>query len=1285
MVPEETHRDHRSPTDRDRSLPVQLQAGEQTESRQRRRSTPGPEWIPDEIKAGQTLGPHSFACPRWFVADARGPLQNEDTSLALRGVFAAVAARRPHQCRGGLPSTRFTRVSCLLTAVAAVSRAQTDCSVGACYPPVTDLLLGRGHQLHASSTCGLAGSEIYCTPYQQIRMKCCPCDSQNPDGPLAHTIKEVLSSAKPDRWWQSRKELSPVTLQFDPQNLFQLDHLVLNFKGPRPSSLVIERTLDNGETWEPALYMSTDCPRSFPGVPTSQPRALDETYCEALPPVGASPYQDQTVQFSPLQLYSGVALPNSRKIGEVSGLTGLRVRLTQLGDVPRPPGRALSRFYAVRDMRVMGSCMCHGHANRCLPRAHGDPSNSLQADCPDKSGPYPGNLVLGAEASHRCDCQHNTAGPNCERCADLYQDKPWRPAEENDPHVCQRCECNNHAQRCHFEPQLYEASGRVSGGVCDECMHHTTGPKCDRCAPGYQPNPRSQMDRPDACIRCFCNADGSVNGGRCDDDTGTCQCKLNVEGARCDRCKKGFHSLSPSNPLGCSKCQCSSAGSLSDACDPTTGQCRCQPHFHGLTCDVCSDGYWRAFQSGGCEPCRCDASKSLGDSCNMLTGQCECKPGFGGRRCTECPDNSYGDPLIGCKPCLCSREGTLPEVCNKQTGACLCRPGVAGTRCDSCKPGHCDSFPDCVSCPLCYFDLDGQRRTLSSDLQKLSQRIPAPSGDLGKFEPRIRDLEVALKQIKDSISFPPEIAGQIDKALAELDQLRDRADEADENLSPLQKTPGLTAELDRLQALLDALTLEHKKKKDAASNAVDPKSEALLAAIKKAYEDSRESAGKVEDTEDTVRESAGLREDALNRQKQVQPANTRDLGKLNTSMANQPDLTRAAKQVCGSTHAGPCTPLSCTDRDLCPPEGAPLCEAGTCEGALPLSKRADADVKVVTDRLDKLSNKITEAAEKFQDTQEKTNLVRQTAEKLSDKVKKTREDLDEELKDTRNVLQQLKDLLSGPTPNLTQIQDISDKILKVKLPLSLDALNRKLEELKNLAGKLPDSSDVLNKAKPQLDAARKLLEEAQKARDAAVNNDVDKLVKEFGAAENVFSDLEEKLQDSMDLMDVLNKTLTEAEAELSPAEKALEDASTLVKPLQPQVEDLEDTLQNGGQLLKDAQDDAGAAKDMAAAADEDMKRLQDKLRELRDITDKGPTPGGGTPGDRLAKLRQDAVDLTNTTGSMADALKGKADSIRQLQDEVSQKSVKLDGLEEKLKDLLAALRKKAEDLSTCQR
>lgn len=73
-------------------------------------------------------------------------------------------------------------------------------------------------------------------------------------------------------------------------------------------------------------------------------------------------------------------------------------------------------------------------------------------------------------------------------------------------------------------------------------------------------------------------------------------------------------------------------------------------------------------------------------------------------------------------------------------------------------------------------------------------------------------------------------------------------------------------------------------------------------------------------------------------------------------------------------------------------------------------------------------------------------------------------------------------LCPDPSSNLTHIQQVSDWVRNAKLPLSLAALKRKLEELKNLAATLPDSSSVLDEAEPQLDAARKLLQEAEDAR-----------------------------------------------------------------------------------------------------------------------------------------------------------------------------------------------------------
>lgn len=1163
------------------------------------------------------------------------------------------------------------RILLLLAAIAGVSQAQTDCSQGACYPPSHDLLLGRARQLHASSTCGLTGSEVYCTPYEQRRMKCCPCDSRNPKGQLAHTVEDVLSTSGPTRWWQSRKEVDPVSLQLDLDNLFQLDNLVLKFKGPRPKAFVIERTLDNGQSWQPALYLATDCQKTFPGIPTTTPLTLDQTYCYTLPATGLNPYQDHTIEFSPLRQYAYVPAPKSQKIEDAAALTGLRVRLTELGDVPRSPGRALSRFFAMKEMRVMGRCMCHGHANQCLPEPDNNPlSNSIQVN-------------------PQCVCQHNTAGVNCEHCADLYNDLPWRPAEVGNTHSCKRCECNNHAQRCHFDQAVYEASGRRSGGVCEGCLHHTTGPKCDQCAPGYQPNPRSRMDRPDACIRCICSAEGTVNEGRCDDSTGLCQCKVNVEGPRCDRCKRGHYDLSASNPLGCSKCSCSPDGSLSDNCDPVTGQCPCRPHFHGLTCDVCSKGYWKPSLSGRCTLCSCDPTRSYSDTCDQVTGQCPCRPGFGGRTCTECPENTYGDPLIGCKSCRCDAEGTLPGGCNQQTGACLCRPGVTGARCDSCSPGHCDSFPSCDTCPSCFFTLDAQRQNLSSALERLIDSAPTRpggDGDLGNFGPRIRVLEASLKLIQESISLPPSIAGKIDDALSQLNKLKDQVDEVNDELSPLARTPGLDSELDKLQALLDSLTLQYKAKKDAKDKSISQNTTGAFSAIKNAYDESTDASKKVDATKNPVKESADVREETMDLQNQIQPGNTRDLDKLNQGMASRPDLTPAAKQVCGSVRSEPCTPLQC-DGELCPPEGTPPCKKGEkCVGALPLSKRADADVKDVKDRLDKLTRKITEAAEKLQETQETTNQVRKSAEKLSNKMKQARDQLEDDLKETRDVVKELKDFLSDPSSNLTHIQEVSDWILKAKLPLSLAALKRKLEELKNLAANLPDSTDVLKEAEPQLDTARKLLQEAQDARDTAlgVKADVDGVLAGFGSTEDSLSDMEDKLENSVDLIHNLSNNLIKAKEQLIPAEEALDNVSALIKPMKPQLDELKDLLQNGRKKALDAQENADEAEEEAAAADKDLLSLEKQLDRLKE--EAPPTGSGeaGPIGDRLAKLQQNAGVLANTTENMMKALEGKADSLRELQNEILQKSKKLEGFDAKLKDLLEKLRKKAHDLSTCQ-
>uniref|UniRef100_A0A4W5MRY1 Laminin EGF-like domain-containing protein n=1 Tax=Hucho hucho TaxID=62062 RepID=A0A4W5MRY1_9TELE len=465
------------------------------------------------------------------------------------------------------------------------------------------------------------------------------------------------------------------------------------------------------------------------------------------------------------------------------------------------------------------------------------------------------------------------------------------------------------------------------------------------------------------------------------------------------------------------ECLCSAEGSLSNVCDPVSGQCPCRPHLQGLTCELCSHGYWNPSSPRGCEPCRCDPTNSHGDTCDQSTGQCQCRSGFGGRTCTECPDNTYGDPLIGCRSCQCAVGGTEPGGCDKRTGACRCRLGVTGARCDACTRGHCDSFPDCEVCPSCFFSLDSNIQNLTLGLERLSSRIPSlPGGSLPtSLGPRIRTLEATLTQIRDSLPLPPSSARQVNDALSQLRRLRDQLDQVDGDLSPQSRAPELGTQLDELQALLDGLGLVYNTKRDALRNSVNSNNAGAFSSIKDAYDDSTDSAKSVDASGKTVEQSKAVRKDALDLQNQVQPANTRELEKLNHQLNTKPDLTPTAKQVCGSVRFAPCTPAQC-DGELCPAEGAPPCGRGErCEGALPLGTRAVSDTEEVKDRLKQLNGKITQAAAQIQETQDTANKVRQSTDDLANQMRLARDDLYADLQETRDFVKELKDFLSGET------------------------------------------------------------------------------------------------------------------------------------------------------------------------------------------------------------------------------------------------------------------------------
>nr|XP_015198236.1 PREDICTED: laminin subunit beta-3 [Lepisosteus oculatus]XP_015198237.1 PREDICTED: laminin subunit beta-3 [Lepisosteus oculatus] len=1157
-----------------------------------------------------------------------------------------------------------------VVALSALALAQQDCSQGACYPSTGDLLIGRATQLKASSTCGMTGIEVFCTPLGQWKMKCCPCDSKNPYGQNAHQIQNVVAQAGPNRWWQSRKDVNPVSLQFDTDSKFLLHNLVLDFKGPRPEALVVERSLDFGRTWQPFLYLASDCRTSFPQISTSPPRSLQDVQCHTMPPLPPnSSYQDQTVHISPIRQVSAINLPQSQKIERLSGFTNLRLNLTRLGQPPRiSNARAPSAFYALKKMQVQGSCFCHGHANRCVPTA---------------------NQLPGIQVHSVCDCQHNTAGVNCERCADLYNDLPWRPAEERNPHQCKKCECNNHAQRCRFDPVVYEASRMVSGGVCENCQHHTTGRNCEKCTPFYYRNPQSTISRQDACLRCQCSVEGAERGGQCDPETGACFCKANVEGPRCDRCKAGYYGLSASDPQGCKKCSCSVVGSVREQpCDPLTGQCQCLPNFIGLTCDRCAPNYWNPFSRNGCEPCKCDPRNSYGTSCNQLTGQCECRPGFGGRTCTECPDNSYGDLRTRCLPCNCDPLGTVRAGCDKTTGACLCQLGVTGPRCDHCQRGHCDRYPSCPLCPSCFFSLDREMQGFSNTLDSLSkQAMTLPGSSDQDLGPRILGIESTLQQMRDRLPYPPPSDGQITEAISTLHRLRDQASRLNPDFFLVDQSTSLNRQIDSLQTELGSITLQYTSKRDSANRILNGIPTGALSTIQSAYQESADAIKKAEGTKVLVDQSASQRGDAAALEGQIQQGNKKALEKLNSQLATRPDLTPTAAQVCGSTRSTPCTPVQC-DGQLCPGPSAPPCgNRATCTGALPLGNKAMADTEETRSRLRELSSKIQRAAAEIQNTQDSANRVRQSTDKLANQIKQARRDLDKDMQDTRDFVQQLREFLSDPDTDPEAIQTVSEEVLNTKLPQSLDALRSKVDEIRRIAAGLPDSRKVLESTGPELDHARELLRKAETARTQAVlmEENVNQVLDTLTSEESSLRSLETNVQDTMRIVDGVKNNINEIEGLLNPAQKTLGELAVQMDQTKPQLTELRDLVQSTQQLAQQAGGDVSRAQSEANEAGQELLLLEGQYKELmRKWSGGAGQSGGGASSTRLQELQQEANDLILQSMSMMRTLSEREGSLLEANEELLIKSRRLEGMEEELQKILDDIRQKARVLNTCQ-
>ncbi len=141
---------------------------------------------------------------------------------------------------------------------------------------------------------------------------------------------------------------------------------------------------------------------------------------------------------------------------------------------------------------------------------------------------------------------------------------------------------------------------------------------------------------PQFSLDCNCNSFGALTSN-CHPTSGSCFCKPNVTGDKCDQCLPNFYQPNPSSSQGCVACNCNPGGSISSQCDKVTGQCICRRGIQGRTCSEVVEGYFYP----SIDYIRLEAEDSTTNQIVQLAGENEQFTGTGFAQVTSASDKLY--------------------------------------------------------------------------------------------------------------------------------------------------------------------------------------------------------------------------------------------------------------------------------------------------------------------------------------------------------------------------------------------------------------------------------------------------------------------------------------------------------------------------------------------------------------------------------------------------------------------------------------------------------------------
>ncbi|XP_078791367.1 laminin subunit alpha-3 isoform X1 [Oryzias latipes] len=631
--------------------------------------------------------------------------------------------------------------------------------------------------------CKLVGGPNYGLSNQHIQGQFCDhCNSADPS--KAHPATNAIDGTErwwQSPPLSRGSGYNEVNVTLDLGQLFHVAYVLIKFaNSPRPDLWVLERSVDNGRTftpWQFFAHSKRECIERFGKPPNARVLKDDDQLCTT-EYSRIIPLENGEIVVSLINGRPGSKnFTYSPVLQQFTKATNIRLRFlrtsTLLGHLiskaQRDPSVTRRYYYSIKDISVGGRCVCHGHAqvcgagrnpgspsrlqcecqhntcgescDRCCPGFNQKPWRAATADSPNECRPcqcfsHASDCYYDPEVERRgasldtfgrysgggvcVDCQHNTAGVNCERCAEGFF-RPYDVPPES--HTgCISCSCDDRT-----------ASGCEMGSGRCVCRPQFAGENCDRCADGYylypqcisypvrltttespagpivEPTacPLGYFDSPN-CQPCSCDYRGTVS--RVCDASGRCLCREGVDGERCDRCRRGYYSFP-----NCQVCRCNWASVSESLCDPS-GRCLCLPNFTGLECDECAPGFY-GFPD--CAACQCSQKGSYDTICNPTSGQCLCLPGVVGQQCDQC---ASGLSFPQCSEAIrgCNIAGT--EISDPQMGSCRCLPNVEGPLCDRCKQLYWNLATDNPhGCTECHCDLKGTLSGVGECEQKSGQ------------------------------------------------------------------------------------------------------------------------------------------------------------------------------------------------------------------------------------------------------------------------------------------------------------------------------------------------------------------------------------------------------------------------------------------------------------------------------------------------------------------------------------------------------------------------------------